>query len=232
MCLARIVRVIEPAFAVEPVKFAGDSAGTQAGHAPSLRSQQGYQLASASTASLTEFPHTERSPSVLVDHIANASPDEMPATRDSFVTGRDRSHSRAGAQGVTFCMFPHPTADMEIFVGRVLSLLATIVDASTGAAIGVGVLAALVRTARLGVRRGTSLDSAMSEIRITLGRWLALALEPALAADILRNGDDPHLGRDRQAGSNCRLRTVLNYFLEREIEQEQKKTDYVLEPAA
>jgi len=28
------------------------------------------------------------------------------------------------------------------------------------------------------------------------------------------------------------LRTVLNYFLEREIEQEQKKAKYVLESAA
>jgi uncharacterized membrane protein len=28
------------------------------------------------------------------------------------------------------------------------------------------------------------------------------------------------------------LRTALNYFLEREIEQEQKKAEYVLEPAA
>jgi hypothetical protein len=42
---------------------------------------------------------------------------------------------------------------MEFFVTRVLGLLVTIVDASTGAAIGVGVLAALVRTAKLSVRR-------------------------------------------------------------------------------
>jgi len=164
-----------------------------------------------------------------VDH---ASSDEMPVTRDSFVTGRETSRSRAGAKAVTFCMFRHPTTDMEFFVSRVLSLLATIVDASTGAAIGVGVLAALVRTARLGVRRGTSLDSAMSEIRITLGRWLALALELALAADILRTVMIPTWDEIGKLGAIVVLRTVLNYFLEREIEQEQKKTDYVLEPAA
>jgi uncharacterized membrane protein len=129
-------------------------------------------------------------------------------------------------------MFRHPTADMEIFVSRVLNLLATIVDASTGAAIGVGVLAALVRTARFSVRRGTSLDSAMSEIRITLGRWLALALELALAADILRTVMIPIWDEIGKLGAIVVLRTVLNYFLEREIEQEQKKTVYVLEPAA
>lgn len=115
---------------------------------------------------------------------------------------------------------------MEFIVSRVLSLLAMIVDASTGAAIGVGVLAALVRTARLGVRRGTNLDSAMSEIRITLGRWLALA------ADILRTVMIPTWDEIGKLGAIVVLRTVLNYFLEREIEQEQKKTDYVLEPAA
>ena len=164
--------------------------------------------------------------------VAHASSGEMPVTRDSFVTGRERPHSRGQTKAVTFCIFRHPTSDMAFFVSRVLSLLATIVDASTGAAIGVGVLAALVRTARLGVRRGTSLDSAMSEIRITLGRWLALALELALAADILRTVMIPTWDEIGKLGAIVVLRTVLNYFLEREIEQEQKKTDYVLEPAA
>jgi uncharacterized membrane protein len=119
--------------------------------------------------------------------------------------------------------------DMEFVVTRVLGLLATIVDASTGTAIGVGVLAALVRTAKLGVRRGTNLDSAMSEIRITLGRWLALALELALAADILRTVMIPTWDEIGKLGAIVVLRTVLNYFLEREIEQEQKKSEYVLE---
>ena len=142
-----------------------------------------------------------------------------------------RDHTLAREpKAVTFCMLRHPTAGMEFFVSRVLSLLATIVDASTGAAIGVGVLAALVRTARLIVRR--SLDSAMSEIRITLGRWLALGLELALAADILRTVMIPTWDEIGKLGAIVVVRTVLNYFLEREIEQEQKKADYVLEPAA
>ncbi|MGC2194727.1 MAG: DUF1622 domain-containing protein [Terriglobales bacterium] len=135
-------------------------------------------------------------------------------------------------QGVTFCIFPHPTAGMEFFVTRVLGLLATIVDASTGAAIGVGVAAALLRTAKLGLRPGTGLDAAMSEIRITLGRWLVLALELALAADILRTVMIPTWDEIGKLGAIVVLRTVLNYFLEREIEQEQKKVEYVLESAA
>lgn len=122
--------------------------------------------------------------------------------------------------------------EVEFFVTRVLGLLATIVDAGTGTAIGVGVLSALVRTARLSVRHSTSLDSAMAEIRITLGRWLALALELALAADILRTVMIPTWDEIGKLGAIVVLRTVLNYFLEREIEQEQKKAEYALEAVA
>ena len=80
-----------------------------------------------------------------------------------------------------------------------------------------GVVAALLRTAKLGFRPGTGLDSAMSEIRITLGRWLALALELALAADILRTVMIPTWDEIGKLGAIVVLRTVLNYFLEREI---------------
>ncbi len=121
---------------------------------------------------------------------------------------------------------------METLVTRVLSLLALLVDASTGAAIGLGVMAALVRTARLGLQFKKTLDNAMSEIRITLGRWLALALELALAADILRTVMIPTWDEIGKLGAIVVLRTVLNYFLQREIEQEQKKAEYVLHAAA
>lgn len=122
---------------------------------------------------------------------------------------------------------------MEFLVTRVLSLLATLVDATTGVAIAVGVLAALIRTAKLSLRFKTSFDSAMSEIRITLGRWLALALELALAADILRTVMIPTWDEIGKLGAIVVLRTVLNYFLAREIEQErQGKAEYALPFAA
>lgn len=138
-------------------------------------------------------------------------------------------------KAVTFTLVKHlifeSRTEMEFFVTRVLGLLAVVVDASTGVAIGVGVLATLVKTARLGFERGASLDSTMSEIRITLGRWLALALELALAADILRTVMVPSWDEIGKLGAIVVLRTVLNYFLEREIEQEQKKAEYVFQSA-
>lgn len=118
---------------------------------------------------------------------------------------------------------------MESIVACILGFLATLVDAGTGGAIGFGVLAALVRAARLGLQFKTGLDTAMSEIRVTLGRWLALALELALAADILRTVMVPTWDEIGKLGAIVVLRTVLNYFLQREIEQEQqKKAEYVL----
>lgn len=121
---------------------------------------------------------------------------------------------------------------MESLVTRLLSVLSTLADASTGVAIGLGVLAAIYHVARLALSRSQSLDSGMSEIRLTLGRWLALALELALAADILRTVMVPTWDEIGKLAAIVVLRTVLNYFLGREIEQEQKKAEYVMEPAA
>ena len=70
------------------------------------------------------------------------------------------------------------------------------------------------------------------EMEEAINRWLALALELALAADILRTVMIPTWDEIGKLGAIVVLRTVLNYFLEREIEQEQKKAEYVLESAA
>src|SRR5262249_38938402 len=121
---------------------------------------------------------------------------------------------------------------MQSLVSYILGLLTILVDASTGAAIGLGVLSALVRVISLGVRRRGSLDSAMSEIRLTMGRWLALALEFALAADILRTVMVPTWDEIGKLAAIVVLRTVLNYFLAHEIEHEQKKTENALAAAA
>jgi hypothetical protein len=50
-----------------------------------------------------------------------------------------------------------------------------------------------------------------------------LALELALAADILRTVMIPTWDEIGKLGAIVVLRTILNYFLEREVEQEQKK---------
>lgn len=56
-------------------------------------------------------------------------------------------------------------------------------------------------------------------VRLTLGRWLALALEFELAADILRTAVAPTWNEIGQLAAIVVLRTALNYFLQREIDK-------------
>jgi Protein of unknown function (DUF1622) len=55
---------------------------------------------------------------------------------------------------------------------------------------------------------------------LTLGRWLAAALEFELAADILRTAITPTWNDIEQLAAIAALRTALNYFLAKEIEKE------------
>lgn len=61
-----------------------------------------------------------------------------------------------------------------------------------------------------------------NEVRMTLGRWLAVALEFELAADILNTAVTPTWNDIEKLAAIATLRTALNYFLEREIRQESK----------
>ena len=63
---------------------------------------------------------------------------------------------------------------------------------------------------------------AKTEVRLTLGRWLAVGLEFELAADILRTAITPSWKDVEQLVAIAALRTALNYFLEREIRQESQ----------
>ena len=78
---------------------------------------------------------------------------------------------------------------------------------------------AILRALPIFLRRGAG-QGAKVEIRLALGRWLALGLEFALAADILRTAISPTWREIGQLAAIAVLRTALNFFLEREIERE------------
>ncbi len=61
------------------------------------------------------------------------------------------------------------------------------------------------------------------DIRLTLGSWLALALEFQLGADILGTTIAPSFDTLGQLAAIAVIRTFLNYFLSKEIEQEAKE---------
>ncbi|GHO58579.1 DUF1622 domain-containing protein [Ktedonobacter robiniae] len=56
-------------------------------------------------------------------------------------------------------------------------------------------------------------------IRLGLGRWLALALEFELGADILRTAIAPSWTEIGQLVAIATIRTLLNYFLQQEIDR-------------
>ena len=58
-------------------------------------------------------------------------------------------------------------------------------------------------------------------VRLGLGRYLALGLEFQLASDVLKTAVSPTLTEIGQLAAIAAIRTALNYFLAKEIKQEQ-----------
>lgn len=86
----------------------------------------------------------------------------------------------------------------------------------------IGVLEAAVRIARIVLHLPGKPDAAKEGVRLRLGRWLAVALEFALAADILRTVVAPTWEEIGRLAAIATLRTLLNIFLEREIRQAEQ----------
>lgn len=97
--------------------------------------------------------------------------------------------------------------------------LAIGVEIAAALVIGLGSCEALVRALPLFVRRAP--QEATVDVRLSLGRWLALGLEFALAADILRTAIAPTWHEIGQLAAIAVLRTALNFFLEREMDRER-----------
>jgi uncharacterized membrane protein len=101
-----------------------------------------------------------------------------------------------------------------------IDYLATAIEFAAAVIIGLAAVEAVVRALPLFIRRQVARDAKLG-IRLALGRWLALGLEFALAADILRTAVAPTWREIGQLAAIAVLRTVLNYFLEREIRREE-----------
>jgi uncharacterized membrane protein len=59
-------------------------------------------------------------------------------------------------------------------------------------------------------------------VRLDLGRFLVLGLEFQLAADILRTAIAPRFTQLAQLAAIAAIRTVLNFFLGREIKEQRQ----------
>ena len=103
-----------------------------------------------------------------------------------------------------------------------VDVLVRFVEAAGAVVIFVGAAVAFVRfVATLG-RRGAD---AFVPIRLDLGRFLALGLEFQLASDILRTAIAPTFREIGELAAVAAIRTALNFFLGREINEEREEVD-------
>jgi uncharacterized membrane protein len=101
--------------------------------------------------------------------------------------------------------------------------LSTVTEGIAAVVIAIAVVEAAIRTLWLLYVSVMPNGAARShenkeDVRLRLGRWLALALEFLLAADILRTAVAPSWSEIGQLAAIAALRTALNYFLQQEID--------------
>ena len=121
-----------------------------------------------------------------------------------------------GAHGLVAA--PHEAGVEGVVVNLVL-WLKLFVEATGAAVIGVGVVIVLYRLAHaLVARRAVRYN----EVRLTLARFLALALEFQLGADILSTAVAPTWEQIGKLGAIAVIRTALNYFLTREMREQRE----------
>jgi len=97
------------------------------------------------------------------------------------------------------------------------------------------VLLGLLQTVKfiLTLPRSVRRQLPFTEIRLLFGSWLALALEFQLGADILATTISPSLTKLGELAMLAVIRTFLNYFLTKELEQEclQKESNHPTTPS-
>ena len=107
----------------------------------------------------------------------------------------------------------------EVVLRTLVGYLAAGTEIAAAVVIGWGVLQA-VFSAAAGVVRGEGSEvSGTENVRLRLGRVLALGLEFTLASDVLRTAVAPTRSDILTLGAVILLRTLLNLFLEREIRE-------------
>lgn len=107
---------------------------------------------------------------------------------------------------------------IEELFRAVATAIALAIEFAATLLVAIGAIQALV----LGVPRLLSRNHVSGARRLMwtdFARWLLLALEFELGADIIRSAVAPTWADIGQLGAIAVIRTFLNYFLERDIEQ-------------
>lgn len=129
-------------------------------------------------------------------------------------------HSAAGAHS------QEAQAVVEGFVKNLTVYLARFVEVAAALVIGIASLRG-IGSYFVSLVRGPFGAVPKEEIRLSLGRSLALALEFELGADILNTAVAPTWNEIGLLAAIAVLRTGLNYFLERELRNAEQRNPSV-----
>lgn len=110
----------------------------------------------------------------------------------------------------------------EEWLHGVVSLFVRLVEAAAAIVIFSGAVVGFVLFVIAAVRGHH--HRSFERIRLTLGRFLALGLEFQLGSDLLRTAVAPSWEQIGQLAAVAAIRTALNYFLGKEIREEQRQT--------
>ncbi len=117
-------------------------------------------------------------------------------------------------------LMPSPeTGSAETLISAAVQWLRLGVETVGALIIGIGVVIAITKLLLAVARRQTG---DYNDVRLGLARYLALALEFQLGADILSTAIAPSWDQIGKLGAIAVIRTGLNYFLMREMESERQ----------
>ncbi|QMU27101.1 DUF1622 domain-containing protein [Adhaeribacter radiodurans] len=117
--------------------------------------------------------------------------------------------------------FKPEASSLEEHIINAVQGLKLLVETVGAIIIGMGVLIALYYFIR--ALLPPKVDN-FNKIRLVLARYLALALEFQLGADILSTAIAPSWDQIGKLGAIAVIRTALNYFLSLEMKEEQRET--------
>ncbi len=115
------------------------------------------------------------------------------------------------------------TTPLETWLKVIVGYLAAGTEIAAAVVIGAAVIKGIAAYLRLLFSRSKQHFDATEGIRLQLGRVLALGLEFTVASDILRTAVAPTRQDILNLGAIVLLRTLLNYFLEHEIQQGEER---------
>jgi uncharacterized membrane protein len=115
----------------------------------------------------------------------------------------------------------------ESALRSMVDVMVRLIEACGAVVIMIGAVVAIVKFAAALTRRDINQFSA---VRLSLARFLVLGLEFQLAADVLRTAISPSFAEIGKLAAIAAIRTVLNYFLNREIAQEQREVESLRQP--